>query len=129
MLHHSLLAQESATEIKNLMLVGEGTALILFLKSVFDLYSRFKERQEQKKNSEEFIKQTIHLSAMNQHLISIKDNQMKDTQSILLGSERQQQMRRTVNEINTNVLKLVMVAGIEPHKEPETETTPLDKKK
>lgn len=113
---HPLLAQV-APEVKNLVLGGEAAAGLIFIKGIFDLYSNFMERQERKRNSQEFIEQTMHLRQMSGDISIMKDNQLKDTQSISTGIKNQDMMLVKIDRIDRGVRDLKLMAGI-----PDSET-------
>lgn len=118
---HPLIAQ-TLTDASEIRTVGEIGVIVLTAGKLLDLYNNFKEGRDRKKHTEEFIKQTERLQNIDSHLTTIKENQNKDTQTIALGSQRQGDMKITLDRVDRNVIQLKALSGI-----PDTETTQLHK--
>lgn len=118
-----------ASDAESLKITGEVGICVLLIGKIVDIWNNYREGQDRKKHTEEFTRQTEILRNVDSHLTSMKDNQLKDTQAIAIGTERQKniidslgRVESKVDFINRGVRDLKLIAGI-----PDTETTHIKK--
>lgn len=116
MIIHNLLAQVSETTA--LKTTGEIGVAVLFIGKLVDIYTNWREAQDRKKHTEEFIKQTEVLRSIDDTQKAVRTAQLNDTQIIAIANDRQVSMKTTLERVDRNVRDLKLMAGI-----PDTETT------
>ena len=100
--------QEGTQQLVNLTKIG---GVVFVAKSVFDLYTNWREGRDRKRHTEEFIEQTVHLKDIKTILTKQIEQQLKDTQAIALATQRQSDMKTTLDRVDKNVLVLKVSAG------------------
>lgn len=113
-----LIIAQLTSEGAELLTAGKIGIAVIAVGKLVDIYNNYQEGKERKKHTLEFTKQTEILRSIDSTQKDVRASQLNDTQTIALATQRQGDMKTTLDRVDRNVRDLKTIAGI-----PDTETT------